>query len=488
MGGDRHPEPDDRATHRLPSLQIPARLVPPRELWQISDTPETARRSASRDGGGHNFQGEHPELPETRTENRLRGRGCGRFVLATVSGPALADKPFAGAALKWATFSGGTGIEELTEFVKAWEDETGATIEPVILPHPGFAEKVMLDAATGVNTYDLITLNYPKVGQFVEAGVVLALDDFLASDSARDIDAGDFNPAPARDLRFPAQGGRAAHGLPHRRLREARQAAGQDLGRVPRARKILQRQGLGWGRGGGVRRRLPVQRRRHRHRTVRRDAGRNGRALVDENFAPQLDTPESAGALEMIVALAGQGPPDTMAMGFSEYTNTFLLGEVPHLVVWGQVPVTAENPEKSKVVGNVGYAEVPGGAALLGGFGVSVLASTKQPEAAYDFAAWFTSKETERARIAGTRNIYDPGRTSTYNDAETVASRPWYPILGNNLANGVALPRIPEADELIQVLGQNVRRAAAGEIGIADALADAQARWEAILRKAGRLE
>ena len=215
--------------------------------------------------------------------------------------------------------------------------------------------------------------------------------------------------------------------------------------------------------------------------------GMGGR-LVDENFAPQLDTPESARALEMIVALAGQGPPDTMAMGFSEYTNTFLLGEVPHLVVWGQVPVTAENPEKSKVVGNVGYAEVPGGAALLGGFGVSVLASTKQPEAAYDFAAWFTSKETERARIAGTRNIYDPGRTSTYNDAETVASRPWYPILGNNLANGVALPRIPEADELIQVLGQNVRRAAAGEIGIADALADAQARWEAILRKAGRLE
>ena len=75
----------------------------------------------------------------------------------------------------------------------------------------------------------------------------------------------------------------------------------------------------------------------------------------------------------MIVALAGQGPPDTMAMGFSEYTNTFLLGEVPHLVVWGQVPVTAENPEKSKVAGNVGYTEVPGGAALLGGFGISVL-------------------------------------------------------------------------------------------------------------------
>ena len=38
------------------------------------------------------------------------------------------------------------------------------------------------------------------------------------------------------------------------------------------------------------------------------------------------------------------------------------------------------------------------------------------------------------------------------------------------------------------MLGQNVRRAAAGEIGIADSLADAQARWEAILRKAGRLE
>lgn len=77
---------------------------------------------------------------------------------------------------------------------------------------------------------------------------------------------------------------------------------------------------------------------------------------------------------------------------------------------------------------------------------------------------------------------------STYNHPDTVAGRPWYPILGNNLANGVALPRIPEADELIQVLGQNVRRAAAGEIAIDAALADAQARWEEILRKAGRIE
>ena len=418
------------------------------------------------------------------------------FILALVSGPALADKPFAGAALKWATLSGGTSIEELTEFVQAWEDETGATIEPVILPHPGYAEKVMLDAATGVNAYDLITLNYPKVGQFVEAGVVLALDDYLASDSARDIDVDDFIPRLLET--YGAWKGKT-YGFPLKadgRLMVYRTDVFEKHGKEPARTwdEFLELakyfNGKDWDGDGAAE--FGAAYRFNADviaigRFAEMQGGMGGR-LIDENFVPQLDTPESAKALEMIVALAGEGPPDTMAMGFSEYTNTFLLGEVPQLVVWGQVPVTAEDPEKSKVVGNVGYAEVPGGAALLGGFGISVLASTKHPEAAYDFAAWFTSKETEWARIAGSRNIFDPGRTSTYNDAETVASRPWYPILGNNLANGVALPRIPEADELIQVLGQNVRRAAAGEVSIADALADAQARWEEILRKAGRLE
>ena len=418
------------------------------------------------------------------------------FALAVAPGPVLADKPFAGAALKWATLAGGTSIEELTEFVKPWEDETGATIEPVILPHPGYAEKVMLDAATGVNPYDLITLNYPKVGQFVEAGVVLALDDYIASDSARDIDVDDFIPR-LREV-YGAWMGKT-YGFPLKadgRLMVYRTDVFEEHGKQPAKTwdEFLELakyfNGKDWDGDGDAE--FGAAYRFNADviaigRFAEMQGGMGGR-LVDESFAPQLDTPESVKALEMIVALAAQGPPDTMAMGFSEYTNTFLLGDVPQLVVWGQVPVTAENPEKSKVVGNVGYAEVPGGAALLGGFGISVLAATEHPGAAYDFAAWFTSKETERARIAGTRNIFDPGRSSTYNDPDTVAGRPWYPILGNNLANGVALPRIPEADELIQVLGQNVRRAAAGEIAIDAALADAQARWEEILRKAGRLQ
>ena len=418
------------------------------------------------------------------------------LVLAAAPGTALAEKPFAGAALKWATLAGGTSIEELTEFVKPWEAETGATIEPVILPHPGFAEKVMLDAASGVHNYDLITLNYPKVGQFVEAGLVLALDEHIASDSARAIDVDDFIP---RLLETYGSWNGMTYGFPLKadgRLMIYRTDIFEQHGKEPAKTwdeflELAQYfNGTDWDGDGEAE--FGAAYRFNADviaigRFAEMQGGMGGR-LIDEGFAPQIDTPESARALEMIVALAAEGPPDTMAMGFSEYTNTFLLGDVPHLVVWGQVPVTAEDPEKSKVVGNVGYAEVPGGAALLGGFGISVLAATEHPDAAYDFAAWFTSKETERARIAGTRNIFDPGRTSTYNDPDTVASRPWFPILGNNLANGVALPRIPEADELIQVLGQNVRRAAAGEMGIPEALADAQARWEEILRKAGRLE
>ena len=234
--------------------------------------------------------------------------------------------------------------------------------------------------------------------------MVLALDDFLAGDSARDIDAGDFIPR-LRET-YGSWNGKT-YGFPLKadgRLMVYRTDVFEQHGKEPAKTwdEFLELakyfNGKDWDGDGEAE--FGAAYRFNADviaigRFAEMQAGMGGR-LVDENFAPQLDTPESARALEMIVALAGQGPPDTMAMGFSEYTNTFLLGEVPHLVVWGQVPVTAEDPEKSKVVGNVGYAEVPGGAALLGGFGISVLASTKHPEAAYDFAAWFTSKETER--------------------------------------------------------------------------------------------
>ena len=373
------------------------------------------------------------------------------FALAALSGPVLADKPFAGASLKWATLAGGTSIEELTEFVKPWEDETGATIEPVILPHPGYAEKAMLDAATGVNPYDLITLNYPKVGQFVEAGVVLALDDYLASDSARDIDVDDFIPR-LREV-YGAWKGKT-YGFPLKadgRLMVYRTDVFEEHGKQPAKTwdEFLELakyfNGKDWDGDGDAE--FGAAYRFNADviaigRFAEMQGGMGGR-LIDENFAPQLDTPESVKALEMIVALAAEGPPDTMAMGFSEYTNTFLLGEVPQLVVWGQVPVTAGDPEKSKVVGNVGYAEVPGGAALLGGFGISVLASTEHPDAAYDFAAWFTSKETERARIAGTRNIFDPGACPPTTTRTRSRAGPGIPSSATTSRTGLPCPASP---------------------------------------------
>ena len=208
------------------------------------------------------------------------------LVLAAAPGSALADKPFAGAALKWATLAGGTSIEELSEFVKPWEAETGATVEPVILPHPGFAEKVMLDAASGVHNYDLITLNYPKVGQFVEAGLVLALDDHIASDSARAIDAGDFIP---RLLETYGSWKGMTYGFPLKadgRLMIYRTDVFEQHGKEPAKTwdEFLELakyfNGTDWDGDGeaefGAAYRFNAG--RDRHRTVRGDAGRHGRA------------------------------------------------------------------------------------------------------------------------------------------------------------------------------------------------------------------
>jgi maltose-binding protein MalE len=56
-----------------------------------------------------------------------------------------------------------------------------------------------------------------------------------------------------------------------------------------------------------------------------------------------------------------------------------------------------------------------------------------------------------------------------------------------NFQTAEALPRIPEAPELIQVLGEAIQRAINEELSPEEALAGAQRRWEQILRVSGRL-
>jgi multiple sugar transport system substrate-binding protein len=422
------------------------------------------------------------------------------IAVALAASMAVADtanaqqQQFRGVTLKWATLAPTGSVENLRALVSEWERETGGKVEIVIQPHPGLAEKVLLDAQTRVNTYDLVTLNYPKLGQFVEAGVVMPIDAFVANPSARKAELADYIP---RLLEAYGKWDGKLYGVPLHadgRIMLYRKDVFAAHGKQPAKTwaEYLELakyfNGKDWDNTGSPK--FGVAFRFNADvissgRFAEVQAGIGGR-LIDDNWKPHIDTQQSRDAMAIVSALAANGPRGNLEMGSSEYVNTIRLGQVPQLIVWAESAATMDNPAQSKVVGKIGWAPVPGGAALLGGFGISILSASKNGAAAYDFMTWFTSRETERKRQA--QNLFAPTRSSTYTDPEIVAKAPWYPLVKQNLANGVALPRIPEADEMINILGQGTRRAAAGQQPVDAMLKEVQTKWEQILIKAGRLK
>jgi multiple sugar transport system substrate-binding protein len=94
---------------------------------------------------------------------------------------------------------------------------------------------------------------------------------------------------------------------------------------------------------------------------------------------------------------------------------------------------TFENPEKSTVVGKVGYAMHPAGvrnASQTGGFGIGIPTNAQNKEAAFLLMQWLTSKHGDLLVAMEGGN---PSRFSTYQNAELNAKFPYSATFGEAL-------------------------------------------------------
>jgi multiple sugar transport system substrate-binding protein len=88
-------------------------------------------------------------------------------------------------------------------------------------------------------------------------------------------------------------------------------------------------------------------------------------------------------------------PADTLSLDPRGVETLFATGRAAILpIAWPSQIAIFEDPTKSKVVGNVATAVVPGGEANASGMAIGVSADAKEKEAAYLFVSWLTSKET----------------------------------------------------------------------------------------------
>ncbi len=213
-----------------------------------------------------------------------------------------------------------------------------------------------------------------------------------------------------------------------------------------------------------------------------------GGTVFDDHWKPVYDSPEGIKAAQYLKKILDCGPEGGTAFGFDEMKNAFLQGKAAMYLDSVSVAGEAENPEKSKIVGKIGWAPHPKGkvkASQTGGFGIAIPANSKNKEAAFLLLQWLTSKATDKKiALAGG----SPSRMSTYLDPELQKKFPYYPMFAEAFKAAAYdwRPLIAEWGELnAPTLGVALSEAMTGKKTIEQAFADIKPRVVEIMTKAG---
>lgn len=235
-----------------------------------------------------------------------------------------------------------------------------------------------------------------------------------------------------------------------------------------------------------------------------------------DTMEPSVNSPGWVQALQDWIDIKKFGPPEMAKYGGGDMRGNFVAGDYALGIDWGDTGVQAQDENASTVKGKLGYFVLPGSTRMYnvktkqwdefstpqqapylgwGGWHGSVAASSKYPDAAWDFLNFIDS--TENASLAvktpGTaRNPYRGENFSDPNSWETAPVKyadpaPYLKVLKDSIDNPNAQfdLRIPKAGQYFDVLDNWMQRALSGETSAQDALNNVANEWKQITNQQG---
>jgi polyol transport system substrate-binding protein len=227
-----------------------------------------------------------------------------------------------------------------------------------------------------------------------------------------------------------------------------------------------------------------------------------GGSWYDNDWNAQLTSPATTKAVKFYLDLVKEaGEPGAPNAGFSECLTAYTQGQA---AMWYDATVAAgslEDPKVSRVVGKNGYVAAPvmdtKWSGWLWAWSLAIPTTAKDPDAAWKFVSWATSKEYIRTvgeRLGWTR--VPPGsRLSTYRipqyvNASSGAAQVTLDALKTIDPNkatknpvpytGIQYVQIPEFQDLGTKVSQQFAAVLAGHESVEDALKTAQDEAEAV--------
>jgi sorbitol/mannitol transport system substrate-binding protein len=235
-----------------------------------------------------------------------------------------------------------------------------------------------------------------------------------------------------------------------------------------------------------------------------------GARWFDENWNPQITSEPFRKAFVAYTDLVKKcGEPGAPNVGFNEALTLMSQGKA---AIWVDATVAAgmlADPKTSKVAGKIGYALSPtegskNGSSWLYTWALGILSSSKEPDAAFEFIRWATSKEYIDlvAKSEGVLHIPPGTRTSTYERKDYVDAAPFAPIVLNAINGadltkpakdpvpytGTAQVNIPEYAAWAAEFGQNFSAVIAGSMTVDEALQKSQDVAVKVMTEAGYIK
>ncbi len=214
-----------------------------------------------------------------------------------------------------------------------------------------------------------------------------------------------------------------------------------------------------------------------------------------------VDSPEALAALEYYVSLLNSYAPSGVEnWNWPDIADAFGQGTLgSYIDAHGSAAVVA-NPEKSKVVGKIGFARWPKGPSgkrvtsiWNWSFPINAALSAKQKQATWLFAQWAGSREVQIATSYGFQGAYKRTgaiRSSLWNDAKFLALMSNY---GHNYVEAATQsfaqdtdpdwrPRLPQWPAVGDTMATAIQSALVGQAKPKEALAEAQKKIDQILK------
>lgn len=191
-----------------------------------------------------------------------------------------------------------------------------------------------------------------------------------------------------------------------------------------------------------------------------------GGDVIDANGKTAIDSPQALAALKMFVSLKAHAPKDVAVYGAAEVRDALQKGAAAQAIeVWPAWVPALDDPQQSRVVGNVALqappGQVKGPAPMLGIWQMAIPKDARHAALAQDFLAYLTSRDTQ-TRLAGMG--IPPTRKSVFEDPALVKQFRWYPDQLKALEAGRARPRVKNWEQIESLLGDALQLVLTGQL------------------------